>query len=389
MERLTSSPCLVDKRGMKVSLETFSSPVSWFLLVRNGVFVALLLLVGCSSLTKQRHEQEAIEAELRQQERHIIELKAELDRKQGLLHAQDMELERLQLSHITGKQQGESQMPASAIQEISLGRLTGGYRINIKQPFDDALLVNMTPKDVDGHAVKLPGSMRIEVFEVSPQGLKAPLCYWEMSHRELRRVWEQPLVGTASYRLVLPWKMLPSTEKIKIIVRFTTLDGKMFEAEKLAELRLPAVLPRPGNPVGIQQPAPAETTPEKLNQPEKQPALPAAPMPKPSTPEKKDAPPPKTSEVPQMPKLPGIKNDLIPKDANLAPTDTVPKLQIPGSSEAETMPAPRTSPMPSKESLQSLKSPPPGTWVSTMKVIQPVSDEAPIPSIQLLKPVKR
>jgi hypothetical protein len=200
--------------------------------------VAVCLLPGCSSLTEKREKQDLVEAELRAQERHIIELKSELDRKEGALHSLDLEVERLQQS-AAGVKPGTEPPPPGAIKEITLGRLTGGYRANPKSQYDDSLQFLIEPRDGDGHSIKMPGSLHIELFEITSAGIKVPLSQWDVTHRELRRSWDQPLFGGSAYRILIPFKALPSSERMRVVIRFTTLDGKPFEAEKDFTIRLP------------------------------------------------------------------------------------------------------------------------------------------------------
>ncbi len=217
--------------------------------VRGSLLLVPLFLMGCFS-SSARQQQELAEADLRSQERHIQELKAELDRKEGVIHGLDVEVERLQQAKAGAKQPGEPQ-PPGIVKEIVIGRLTGGYRHDPKANFDDALLIMLEPRDTDGHTIKVPGSVHIDLFEINPQGLKTPLSSYDLSHRELRRQWDQPLLGGPAYRILLAWKALPSMEKLRIVLRFTMLDGKLFEAEKDVNIRLPAGIPRPGLPVGV------------------------------------------------------------------------------------------------------------------------------------------
>jgi len=195
-------------------------------------------MLGCSSLTKTRQEQDLVEADLRSQERHIQELKAEVERKDGTIHGLDLEVEKLQQSAIKNQPAGEPQAPG-VIKEISLGRLTGGYRNNPKSLYDDSVQFLIEPKDADGHAIKVPGSVHIELFEYAANGVKVPLSAWDISQRELRRSWDQPLFGGPSYRILVPFKALPANERMRVVVRFTTLDGKLYEAEKDFTIRLP------------------------------------------------------------------------------------------------------------------------------------------------------
>src|SRR5438034_3631165 len=111
---------------------------------RKQVFFLLLasccLLVGCLS-SKARQSQELLEADLRSQERHIQELKEELDRKEGVIHGLDYEVERLQQSATGVKPPpGEPQVPG-VVKDIALGRLTGGFQQNPKIRFDDAMQI--------------------------------------------------------------------------------------------------------------------------------------------------------------------------------------------------------------------------------------------------------
>lgn len=214
------------------------------------LFSIILICGGCFN-TRARQAQELLEADLRSQERHIQELKDELDRKEGVIHGLDYEVERAQQAAAGVKPApGEAQAPG-VVKDIAVGRLTGGFQQNPKIRFDDSIQVLLEPRDSDGHAIKVPGSAHIDLFEITPQGLKAPLSSWDITQRELRRMWDQPLIGGPSYRIVLPFKAIPTSEKLRVIVRFTTVDGKLFEAERDFSIRLPLGLPRPGLPIGM------------------------------------------------------------------------------------------------------------------------------------------
>ena len=127
-------------------------------------------------------------------------------------------------------------MPASAIKEIVLGRGTGGYSEG-RGPGDDSLQVVVEPRDLDGHSLKVPGCLRVTVLEILPEGLKKPLSTWELSAGELRRTWKTGLFSTGYY-VVLPWKCPPSTEKLRVVVRFETAEGRLYESDKDVTIRL-------------------------------------------------------------------------------------------------------------------------------------------------------
>src|SRR5207247_6587159 len=111
------------------------------------------------------------------------------------------------------------------VKDIALGRLTGGFQQNPKIRFDDAMQIILEPRDSDGHAIKVPGSVHVDLFEITPQGLKAPLSSWDITQRELRRMWDQPLIGGPGYRIVLPFNAIPTTAKRRRVRPFTTVGG--------------------------------------------------------------------------------------------------------------------------------------------------------------------
>lgn len=122
------------------------------------------------------------------------------------------------------------------IKELVLGRGTGGVNEG-HGPGDDSLQLVLEPRDSDGHSIKVAGCLRVTALEIVPEGLKKPLSSWEVSPAELRRSWKAGLFSTG-YFMVLPWKCPPSTEKLRVIAQFETLEGRLYEADKDITVRL-------------------------------------------------------------------------------------------------------------------------------------------------------
>lgn len=199
--------------------------------------LGLALLPGCAN-----RRQELVESELRQKERELEELKSKVDHRDGEVRALEMELELLLRKAAKEAKDTPSAAGESVIlKRIRLGRMTGGLRQDVRVGADDALQVLIEPIDTDDHVVKVPGSARIDVFEIATNGTKTFLSQWDVSAREMRRAWDSPLIGGAAYRLTFPWKVQPTTERIRIVVKFTTLAGELFEDEKDVSITLPAV----------------------------------------------------------------------------------------------------------------------------------------------------
>lgn len=295
---------------------------------------SVVFLTGCHS-----SRQELLEIELRERERQVEELKAKAGVLESEYRALEAELEAVQRQ--LAKEQKERDKPPSAaamvfVKRVTLGRLTGGFRKDPKATYDDALQVLIEPRDADDSVVKAPGSVRIEVFEISPQGLKMPLSQWELTPRELRGTWDAPLIGGPAYRVTLPWKAVPTTDKIRVVVRFTSLDGAVFEAERDATVTPPQ--PRRPGALG----------------PKMEPHLPGQPVPLPPP---GHVNPPPAVEPPSMPSLPSD-SVLLPAAAGSSKRSGSRRPAMPNRSE--TVPLPSSSiPIPSLPTAPTAPSAPP------------------------------
>lgn len=129
------------------------------------------------------------------------------------------------------------------VKRIVLGRATGGVDQDGK-PGDEALQVVVETRDSTDHAFKVPGTLQIYALEITPEGIKAPLCMWEIPPDKVQASWKDGLLS-AGYTMTLPWKTLPMYENVRIVVRFVTLDQRAYEADKDIKVRvLAGVVPR-------------------------------------------------------------------------------------------------------------------------------------------------
>jgi hypothetical protein len=187
----------------------------------------LILSAGC------RNKTDLVEAELRTRDAMYREAVEE----QRRIEAHNFALQR----EIEAIRQGSKISPEHAAQtfslkRIALGRATGGVD-NDNVPGDEALQVVVEPRDGDDHTIKAPGMLQIGVLEISPQGVKTPLCSWDIPPEQLRQSWKQGLLSTG-YSLTLPWRVLPATEQVRVVVRFILPDNRVFEADKDIKVRL-------------------------------------------------------------------------------------------------------------------------------------------------------
>jgi hypothetical protein len=192
-------------------------------------FLALALAAGC-------HNCDLVEAELRSRENELHEARAEIDRLEALNQALLSELG-------TVRHQSPCPVPPElagqtyTLRRICLGHGTGGYDDD-HIPGDEALRVVLEPRDCDGHTIKAPGSVHIDVLQVTAEGLKAPLCSWDVGEQDLRSRWHCGIFCTG-YILVLPWKTWPVSDKLRVVAQFRLADGRLFEADRDICIRLP------------------------------------------------------------------------------------------------------------------------------------------------------
>jgi hypothetical protein len=215
----------------------------------------IVALAGC------RNNCDLVEAELRTREMQLIDLRTERDHL--LAHNEAL---RREISALRGgspwKLSPEEASQTYTLRSIVLGRQTGGLDDDGK-PGDEALQVLVEPRDADGHTVKVPGTLTVMAFEITPEGLKRPLCAWDVSGDALRRAWKNGLLSTGYY-LVLPWKTWPGNEKVRVVARLILSDGRTFEAEKDVTVRLVPPAHRKPLPEPADRPREEGPPPRKL-----------------------------------------------------------------------------------------------------------------------------
>jgi hypothetical protein len=222
----------------------------------------VLFLAGCRG-----GNCDLVEAELRTREMQMADLRTERDHLVAHNQALQRELTALR-GGVPARMTPEEASQTYTLRGITLGRQTGGLDED-GHPGDEALQVFVEPHDADGHTIKAPGTLAVRAYEITAEGIKNPLCAWEVSPDDLRRSWKDGLFSRG-YSLVLPWKVWPTREKLKVIADLTLSDGRRFEDEKdvtvrpvPAPYRAPQPEPAPG-PEGPPLPPPRKVEGEGL-----------------------------------------------------------------------------------------------------------------------------
>jgi hypothetical protein len=246
--------------------------------------LGLSLLIATSGC----HCCDRVEGELRARENDVRELRAELDR--CGVYNQTLQQEVHALRGQLGVPLHGPPPAAYPVQAVALGRQTGG-RSNDIGPGDDALQVQVEPRDPDGTVIKAPGQVMILAQEITPEGIKRPLSSWMIPPDALRKSWVNGLL-TTGYLLNLPWKTWPTTDKLRITAQFQLADGRFFEADRDVTVRLmpanqrPMVTPKAGSNPALQPPAGDSgpmllPTPRVIDPTKPEPSPPPDPIPNP------------------------------------------------------------------------------------------------------------
>jgi len=223
---------------------------------RRLVFVGVAIVATFHTSCRSTKRYEIIEAELRTRERELNEARGELQNAKSLNNAY------ARTPRYGPEMDNGAGAPTLPLKEIVLGTGTGGAD-NDDRPGDEALQIVLVPRDDDGSSVKVPGRAEVSAFEIARSGVKTAIGRWEVPPEQLRRTWRGGLFATGYY-VPLLWDQLPGTERLRIAVRFVTLDGRTFEADKDITVRpVPGAVPQPQSgevlpfPGGFADPFPA------------------------------------------------------------------------------------------------------------------------------------
>lgn len=200
--------------------------------VSGILVVGLLCFTGCKSC-------EHLETALRMREEDLLLLREDLLRLEFQNQALKQQIAALQASSAASPSQASA--PKVRLERLTLGQTTGGYDID-GRPGDDALQVVIQPRDQDNNIVPIAGAATITALEIGKEGTKTSIGTWAVSQQQMAETWKNGLF-TQGYALLLPWQKKPTKERLRVVVRFRSPDGREFEVDRDVSLRLPPEQP--------------------------------------------------------------------------------------------------------------------------------------------------
>ena len=123
------------------------------------------------------------------------------------------------------------------VESVTVSKLLTGGLDRDGEPGDELLAVNLAPADADGAAVKAPGSVTLELLDLSADGPGRTVGSWAFDAAQAADRWRDTLVG-AGYRFRLP--LDPGAgggENLQLHARFETPDGRRFDATHPVRVR--------------------------------------------------------------------------------------------------------------------------------------------------------
>ncbi|HUG94331.1 MAG TPA: hypothetical protein VML55_26105 [Planctomycetaceae bacterium] len=211
---------------------------------RAAALAALIVCpLGCLGLSRQT---EVLEARLRKQEDALYAIRSELSARNAELAAAHRELDML---HRQQAEAGQTAIPAEHVTVVS--RATGiRFHSLLTRPLDrddqpgpDVLNVVLTPHDADDETVKLPGSLRLELIDLSKPEGERTVAAWDFTPEQAREHWHSGFIATG-YRFELPWPASAVTGNLLLLGRLTTSDGRHFDTTQPIVVREGAERPR-------------------------------------------------------------------------------------------------------------------------------------------------
>ena len=189
--------------------------------------LTLLVASGCFG----RGNVDLLEARLRDQEDRVRSLQSQVSRTQSELLAARRLNESLNRKVVSPGNQVvqaellEQQFRVSGLKVNTL--LSGGFDRD-GSPGDDQLTLHFSPVDDQGRTVRVPGTVACELFESGPSNERRRIGEWSFDEQQTNAAWLN-LLGTAGFRLELPWQTAPKSPDLEVLVRFRSIHGDEFK----------------------------------------------------------------------------------------------------------------------------------------------------------------
>ncbi len=198
-------------------------------MMRSGQILlaaGMLCIVGCA----MRGNKELLETELRHQEDQLYAMRSQLDQTESELKVARKEVETLRGQLAERGQPAllpEQLQSLFRVKGIQVNKLLTGGLDRDGLPGDDMLNVVLVPQDEHGEAVKLPGTVELEVIDLAAPKASRQVGVWRFESEEVAKQWQSGLSSGFQFRI--PWQGNSSSQDLLLHARFATADGRQFD----------------------------------------------------------------------------------------------------------------------------------------------------------------
>ena len=223
---------------------------------RALTWMSALMLCGCLGRAKP----DLLQARLREQQEHLVEVERRADAAQTELARSRREAEQLRAElarsgkRVVAAEYTEALVRASKLQINSL--MSGGLNRD-ERPGDDALVAYIALIDDDGEIIKLPGAVQLTLIDPSLPEPMRQIGQWDFTAEECRSKWTRGLTG-AGYQFTVKLDQPSQHEQLVLNAKLTTADERIFDATQLVRVDPSASESRGRVPLAEGEPQPLD-----------------------------------------------------------------------------------------------------------------------------------
>lgn len=194
--------------------------------------VSLLMLLTAAAGCAARGNAELLEARLRTRENELFQLRQQLAERSVEIESTRREVALLQRELQTA---GENSLSPDRARQLA--RITG-LRIDPKltgsldrdgSPGDDVFNVVLAPHDGFDAVVRLEGTIELELLDLSLPDADRVLGHWRIEPETAATHWHDGFLAKG-FQFTLPWQNAPTSPELTLHAKFTTPDGRTFDA---------------------------------------------------------------------------------------------------------------------------------------------------------------
>lgn len=206
--------------------------------------LTILVMGGCAS----RGSLEILETALRQQEDQMARLERQLaetqnERDVALNEATQLRQQLAQAGHSAlSPEHIENEFKAVGLRFNTY--LTSGIDRD-GQPGDEQISVLLYPHDEQGGLVKLNGKLELQALDLTAPKDQQEIGTWTYSPAETKEAWHSGFLA-AGFLFEEPWQRPLNGSEITLHAKFTTADGRQFDAIQPLRVKPPEIQPVAG-----------------------------------------------------------------------------------------------------------------------------------------------